>query len=211
MIVGVPKEIKENEYRVSITPSGVSVLKNAGHQIIIEAESGRKSGFCDEEYMDAGAIVSEDARGVWENASLIVKVGQPLLAEFHFLRKGLILFAYLPLAARPQIAEILIEKGVVAIGYDLLEINGTFPLLAASPHHTAKAIKESTIAFTTALLPYILEVCNKGIKKAMLENSSLIKGVNLANGFVTNRAIAKRLSCEFTPVKDAFRQIAFKV
>lgn len=211
MIVGVPKEIKENEYRVAITPSGVAALKNAGHQIIIEAEAGRKSGFCNEEYMDAGAIVSEDARGVWENASLIVKVGELLPAEYHFLRKGLILFAYLPLTARPQLAAILIEKGVVAIGYESLEINGTFPLQAASPNHMAKAIKNSTIALTTASLPYVQEVCNKGIQKATLENSSLIKGVNLANGLVTNRAIAKVVGYEFTPVKEAFKEFVFKV
>jgi alanine dehydrogenase len=371
MIIGVPKEIKNNENRVAITPAGVKILKAACHQVIVESGAGLGSGFRDEEYMDAGAIVSENAKDVWANVDMIMKVKEPLPSEYGFFREGLILFTYLHLAAEPQLTEVLIKKGVIAIGYETVEVNKTLPLLTpmsevagrlstqigaqilqktnggkgillagvpgvqrgkvtiigggvvgvnaakmaiglgasvtiidlsperlrqlddifgnsiqtlmSNPFNIAQSVKEadlvigavlipgakapklvteemikemnpgsvvidvaidqggifetadritthdnptyekygvvhyavanmpgavprtSTIALTNVTISYALEICNKGIQKALSENLSLIQGVNVANGHVTCPAVAKSLDHELTPVFDALK------
>ena len=109
MIIGVPKEIKNNENRVAITPAGVVQLINAGHKVVIEANAGIGSGFTDEEYKQAGAEIVERASEVWEKAEMILKVKEPLPAEYVYFRKGLILFTYLHLANEPELAKALVE------------------------------------------------------------------------------------------------------
>ncbi|MBU5672346.1 alanine dehydrogenase [Paenibacillus brevis] len=129
MIIGVPKEIKNNENRVALTPSGVSLLTNAGHQVHIEHLAGAGSGFSDEEYVHAGADILELAGDVWAKSDLIMKVKEPQPEEYRMLREGLILFTYLHLAAEPALAEVLKEKGVTAIAYETVEANHALPLL----------------------------------------------------------------------------------
>ncbi|AZU62539.1 hypothetical protein CHR53_15355 [Neobacillus mesonae] len=209
MIIGVPKEIKNNENRVAITPVGVAAVKNAGHQVIIEAGAGRKSGFTDEDFMDAGAFVSEDARGVWENVDMILKVKEPLPSEYEFFREGLILITYLHIALAPQLAKKLIQTGVIAIGYETIESNQTVPILTPMSEAGGR-IQTSTIAITNVTLPFILEICHKGLQKAISENLSLLRGVKIANGHVTCHAAAKSLRLEYTPVREAFRVAANK-
>ncbi|UTI43050.1 alanine dehydrogenase [Niallia sp. RD1] len=129
MIIGIPKEIKNNENRVAITPSGVSYLKNSGHEILVEQNAGIGSGFTDEEYAAAGAQIIDSAAQVWNTAEMIIKVKEPLASEYQYFRKGLILFTYLHLAAEQELAKALTVNGVTGIAYETIEVNGKLPLL----------------------------------------------------------------------------------
>lgn len=129
MIIGVPKEIKNNENRVAMTPAGVIHLINAGHTVYIEKDAGMGSNFTDAEYQEAGAEMIANAADVWEKADMIMKVKEPLTSEYKYFRKGLILFTYLHLAAEPELAKALVETGVTAIAYETITANGTLPLL----------------------------------------------------------------------------------
>src|SRR4051794_3159525 len=98
MIIGVPKEIKNNENRVALTPAGVVSYVQAGHKVIIEAGAGLGSAFTDEEYKDAGAEMIAEASDVWAQADMVMKVKEPIESEYKYFREGLILFTYLHLA-----------------------------------------------------------------------------------------------------------------
>ena len=130
MIVGVPKEIKPDERRVAMTPAGASAFMLHGHEVYIERGAGLGSGFSDEEYRAAGArIVS--AAAVWNRATMVLKVKEPLAAEFKFLRPDLVLFTYLHLAAEPQVAHALLKHRVAALGYETVQLeDSSLPLLA---------------------------------------------------------------------------------
>jgi alanine dehydrogenase len=128
MIIGIPKEIKNNEYRVAITPAGVAVFVKEGHQVIIENDAGIGSGFTDNDYKAMGAKIANVSE-VWSSAEFILKVKEPLPSEYMHFRNGLILFTYLHLAAEPALARALMEKGVIALAYETVEVNGTLPLL----------------------------------------------------------------------------------
>ena len=129
MIIGIPKEIKSNEDRVAITPAGVQSLARRGHRVLIEAGAGLGSGISDESYRDAGAeMVARD--NVFNEADLIVKVKEPLPEEYHLFKDGQILFTYLHLASEPGLTAMLLERRVVGIAYETIQLeNGSLPLL----------------------------------------------------------------------------------
>ncbi|KAA6447249.1 alanine dehydrogenase [Bacillus swezeyi] len=129
MIIGIPKEIKNNENRVAITPAGVVALTKSGHQILIEQGAGIGSGFEDTDYTTAGATIIPDAKDVWAKAEMVMKVKEPISSEYGYFRKGLILFTYLHLAAEPKLAKALTDSGVTAIAYETVEVSRTLPLL----------------------------------------------------------------------------------
>lgn len=129
MFIGVPKEIKNNENRVALTPSGVVSFVNAGHTVLVEKGAGIGSGFVDEQYENVGAIIIESATKVWADAEMILKVKEPLESEYKYFRPGLILFTYLHLAADPTLTKALKDSGVTAIGYETVTVNRTLPLL----------------------------------------------------------------------------------
>jgi alanine dehydrogenase len=129
MIIGVPKEIKNNENRVALTPAGVLSFVNAGHTVLIEQNAGAGSGFTNEDYTNAGAAMLESAADVWEKSQMIMKVKEPLQSEYGYFRPGLILFTYLHLAAEPSLAQALKDSGVTAIAYETVTVNRTLPLL----------------------------------------------------------------------------------
>ncbi|WP_342046942.1 alanine dehydrogenase [Bacillus sp. OTU530] len=129
MIIGVPKEIKNNENRVALTPAGVLSFVNAGHTVLIEQNAGAGSGFTNEDYTNAGATMLESAADVWEKSQMIMKVKEPLQSEYGYFRPGLILFTYLHLAAEPSLAQALKDSGVTAIAYETVTVNRTLPLL----------------------------------------------------------------------------------
>ncbi|WP_458121382.1 alanine dehydrogenase [Paenibacillus sp. Z6-24] len=129
MKIGIPKEIKNNENRVAITPAGVTTLAMAGHQVYVESSAGQGSGFTDAAYEQAGATVISQAAEVWSTAEMILKVKEPLPSEYGYFSEGLILFTYLHLAAAPELAAALIEKKVIGIAYETVEVNRTLPLL----------------------------------------------------------------------------------
>ncbi|AIM17328.1 alanine dehydrogenase [Neobacillus sedimentimangrovi] len=129
MIIGVPKEIKNNENRVALTPAGVVSFVNAGHSVLIETNAGIGSGFTDEAYEKAGAKIINSAEEVWKKSDMIMKVKEPLASEYQYFRQGLILFTYLHLAAEPALAQALKDSGVIAIAYETVSVNKTLPLL----------------------------------------------------------------------------------
>ncbi len=130
MIIGVPKEIKKNEYRVSITPAAVNALVSKGHQIIIETQAGLGSGISNEEYTSAGAILAPDAKTVYLKGEMILKVKELFPQEFDFLKEGQIVFTYIHSANNPEETQALLDKKVIAIAYEDIETDdGKFPLL----------------------------------------------------------------------------------
>ncbi|AUR52429.1 alanine dehydrogenase [Aquella oligotrophica] len=131
MLVGVPKEIKNHEYRVGMTPAGVYELVRHGHQILVETKAGLAIGYDDEDYIKAGAMIAKSAEEVFAKAEMIVKVKEPQAVECKMLRPGQILFTYLHLAPDPEQAKGLLDSDCVAIAYETVtDINGGLPLLA---------------------------------------------------------------------------------
>lgn len=373
MIIGIPKEIKNNENRVAITPAGVVALKKSGHQVLIEQGAGLGSGFEDADYKAAGAEILVEAKDVWGKADMVMKVKEPISSEYGYFRKGLVLFTYLHLAAEPKLAKALVDSGVTAIAYETVEVNRTLPLLTpmsevagrmasqigaqflekskggkgillsgvpgvkrgkvtiigggvvgtnaakiavglgadvtlidlsaerlrqlddqfgkdiqtlmSNPLNIAEAVKDSdlvigavlipgakapklvteemiqsmspgsvvvdvaidqggiietvdkitthddptytkhgvvhyavanmpgavprtsTIGLTNVTMPYALQIANKGVEQAVAENQALALGVNVANGSINYKAVARDLGYEYVPVEDAFQTV----
>ena len=131
MRVAVPAEIKNNEFRVAITPSGVHDLVSHGHDVVIETGAGVGSSIPDEAYSAAGAVIAPDAAATWTGADLILKVKEPIESEYGYFRRDLVLFTYLHLAANEQLTHALIDSGVTAIAYETVQLaNRSLPLLA---------------------------------------------------------------------------------
>lgn len=130
MLVGVPREIKDNENRVSTTPAGVAEYVAHGHQVIVERSAGLGSSFTDEEYSGAGAELVDTADEVWARADMVVKVKEPIEPEYTRMREGQILYTYLHLAAEETLTRVLVERGVTGVAYETVElVDGSLPLL----------------------------------------------------------------------------------
>ena len=130
MIIGVPKEVKDHETRVGLVPSGVTALREAGHEVLVETHAGEGSSLTDREYMQAGAAILETAADVWKRADLIVKVKEPQPQECDYFRPGLTLFTYLHLAPLPELTERLLKARVNGVAYETIrERDGSLPLL----------------------------------------------------------------------------------
>jgi alanine dehydrogenase len=131
MIIGVPKEIKNNENRVALTPAGAHTLKEAGHQVLVEENAGGGSGFANPDYLQAGAEILEDKKLLFERAAMILKVKEPLPPEYDLFQEDQILFTYLHLAPEPELTKALLAKKVIGIAYETIEeSNHTLPLLS---------------------------------------------------------------------------------
>lgn len=130
MVIGVPKEIKDHEYRVGLTPEAAKTLCESGHRVLMEPFAGEGSGFTDDEYQKAGASITRSKREMFEQADMIVKVKEPLLSECALFRRGQALFTYLHLAALPDVTKALLNSGVTAIAYETTEAkDGSLPML----------------------------------------------------------------------------------
>ena len=130
MIIGVPREIKDHEARVGITPAGVKALTEAGHKVLVETNAGAQSSFPDAEYQDAGAEIVGDPGHVWGKSEMIVKVKEPIEKEYPYFRDGLVLFTYLHLAPIPGLTNKLLDSKVIGIAYETVrDRQGTLPLL----------------------------------------------------------------------------------
>jgi alanine dehydrogenase len=130
VIVGLPKEIKDNEYRVGLTPAGARALTDAGHKVIVEKSAGEGSGFEDALYERAGAEIIPSADDVWAGADMVVKVKEPIEPEYARMKEGLLLFTYLHLAPDPKQTQALLERKVTGIAYETItDRRGTLPLL----------------------------------------------------------------------------------
>jgi alanine dehydrogenase len=131
VIVGIPREVKDNEYRVAATPAGIRELTSAGHRVLVETQAGAGSAIPDEAYTKHGAEVVATADEVWAAADLILKVKEPVAEEYPRMREGQVLFTYLHLAASRPLTEALIERGVAAVAYETVQPDaGGLPLLA---------------------------------------------------------------------------------
>ena len=130
MIIGIPKELKNNEFRVSATPSGVHAYVVAGHKVLVEKNAGTGSAISDADYIAAGAQIVDSADEIWQKADLIQKVKEPIEIEYKRMRKGQILFTYLHLAANKACTQAIIDSGITAIAYETVEVDGQLPLLA---------------------------------------------------------------------------------
>jgi alanine dehydrogenase len=131
MLVGVPREIKNHEYRVAITPAGVHELTRRGHDVFIEKNAGLGSSITDDEYVAAGAKILDSADDVWETAELVLKVKEPIAEEYGRMRRGQTLFTYLHLAASRECTDALLTAGTTSIAYETVQLpDGSLPLLA---------------------------------------------------------------------------------
>ena len=130
MVIGTPREIKDNEYRVAMVPAGVEVLKKAGHRVLIEASAGLGTGIPDKEYRHAGAEIVQSAEEVYRASDIILKVKEPLPQEYPFIRVGQIIFTYFHFAAGEELTRAMIESGAVCVAYETIQLpDGSLPLL----------------------------------------------------------------------------------
>ena len=130
MIVGIPKEVKNNEYRVAMTPSGAEVLVGSGHTVLIETGAGLGTGIEDSEYLEVGAEIVQTEDEVFQRADMIMKVKEPQPSEYPLLREGQIIFTYFHFAASEELTRAMVERKVVCIAYETIQLpNGTLPLL----------------------------------------------------------------------------------
>src|SRR3954466_7974070 len=129
MIIGVPKEIKAQEHRVGLIPSTALMLTRKGHTVLVQKDAGLGSGYPDQTYVDAGAQIIDTAKKVYAQAEMIVKVKEPLKAEYGLLRKGQILFTYLHLAASRPLTDALVKSGVTGVAYETIQVGNKLPLL----------------------------------------------------------------------------------
>jgi alanine dehydrogenase len=130
LILGVPKETKSNEDRVAVTPAGVQALTKAGHKLLIETGAGLGSGISDEDFVSAGADMHTATSEIYSWSDILLKVKEPLFHEYAMLREGQVVFTYLHLAREPELTSVLVEKKVIAIAYETIQLdNGTLPLL----------------------------------------------------------------------------------
>jgi len=129
VVIGVPKEIKEQEQRIALVPSAAELLTKRGHTVLVEKSAGVGSGYPDEEYRKASAEIVDLAKDVFARADMIVKVKEPLPAEFPLLRKGQILFTYLHLAASKALTDALLKSGVTTVAYETIQVGNRLPLL----------------------------------------------------------------------------------
>ncbi len=131
MRIGCVREIKNNEYRVGLTPDNVKGYVNAGHQVFVERGAGEGSGFSTEEYEKAGAVILDEAREVWDQSEMMVKVKEPLREEYEYFHRDQILYTYLHLAADRALMDAMLEKGIKGVAYEtLMETDRSLPLLS---------------------------------------------------------------------------------
>lgn len=130
MNIGLPKEIKNHEYRVGMVPNHVRGLVDRGHHVKVQRGAGLGSGFSDEDYAAAGAHLVDTAEEVWTTSEMIVKVKEPVASEYDLIQEGQLIYTYLHLAAEPELTKVLLEKRVSGVAYETIEVNGHLPLLA---------------------------------------------------------------------------------
>ena len=179
MRIGVPKEIKDKEQRVALTPAGVAEFVKHGHEVFVEQGAGNGSSFRDEEYAEQGAKLLDSAKEVWDNAEMIIKVKEPLESEYVHFRDGLILFTYLHLAAEPALTKALMESNTVSIAYETVELpNRSLPLLTPMSEVAGRMALQEGCTFLQA---------NRGGKGLLLDG---VPGVAPAHVVIIGAGVA---------------------
>ncbi|MDQ6996654.1 MAG: alanine dehydrogenase, partial [Mariprofundus sp.] len=147
MRIGVPKEIKNHEHRVAMTPSGVSLLVGDGHTVMVQTGAGEDSGFPDSDYIASGARIAATAEDAWA-CDLVVKVKEPLASEYAFLHPNLVLFTFLHLAAAPELASVLMDRRVCALAYETVQLgDGSLPILATMSQVAGRVAAQLAVRF----------------------------------------------------------------
>ena len=187
MTIGVVKEIKNNEFRVGLTPDAVSAFVQAGHPVLVEKGAGLGSGFPDEEYVQAGATLEDTAEAVWNKSGMIVKVKEPIECEYRFFRKDLILYTYLHLAADAPLTKALMESGVKAIAYEtIVGRSGGLPCLTPMSEIAGRmSVQEGA----------------KYLEKTFGGRGVLLAGLNCYDGHCTFPGVAEALNLEYIDPK----------
>jgi len=130
MIIGVPEELKDNEFRVSIAPPGINELVESGHKVLVQSLAGKGSGYSDKEYTNSGAIIINSIEEIYKQSEMIVKVKEPLEKEYSLIKEDQIIFTYLHLSSNKKLTQALIDSKSICIAYETIEKNGNFTLLA---------------------------------------------------------------------------------
>lgn len=160
MIIGIPKEVKDNEYRVAMPPGGVKTFVLRGHKVIVQKDAGVGSGFSDAEYVNAGAEILDTAAEVWGGANMVMKVKEPRPDEYEFLRDDLLLFTYLHLAAEKELTKELVNRGTAGVAYETVELpDKSLPLLTP--------MSEVAGRMSIQVGAYYLQRANGGVGKLM--------------------------------------------
>ncbi len=194
MRIGVPREIKADENRVGLLPSGAEALRHAGHSVLIETQAGACIGFSDKDYKEAGATVVTSLEEVYARGEMIVKVKEPMEAEWLHLRAGQIVFTSFHFAASEPLFQACVESGAICIAYETVGTEtGDLPLLAAM-----RDAVPSAFALTNATLPYVLSLAGKGWKSALNDDAALRRGLNIARGKVTFAPLATEFGVPLT-------------
>ncbi len=191
MRIGVPKEVKNHEYRVAITPIGVHELVAHGHEVVVETGAGVGSSITDEDYVAAGASILPDADAVWQAGEMVLKVKEPVAEEYPRMREGQVLFTFLHLAADKPLTEELIARRVTAIAYETVQLPS-----GAVPH-------TSTYALTNATLPYVVALADRGWRDACRADASLALGLNTHAGLLANAPVGAATGIESVALADA--------
>ena len=188
MQIGVPKEIKNHEYRVGMTPAGVSMCVAAGHEVWIESGAGGGVGFSDEAYQQVGAHIEPSAEKIYRHSDLIVKVKEPQASECEWLRNDQILFGYLHLAAEPKLADALVKKKVTAIAYETVtDKHGRLPLLQPMSEVAGR------LSIQAAAMALIKPVGGKGVLMGGVPGVAPANVIVLGGGVVGSNAITMAL------------------
>ncbi len=209
MKIGIPKEIKIKEYRVGMIPSGVRLLVESGHHVYIQKDAGEKSGFSDSAYQQAGGVILDDPKEIFEFCEMIVKVKEPQPEEYDCLKPGQILFTYLHLAPNKKLTEILLEKKVTAIAYETVEEAGRLPLLEPMSQIAGKV--------APMVASYFLSMHNRGMgvlvggTSGILPSKVLIIGsgnvaknaAKIASGMGADVIIMGRNAHSMTEIEDS--------
>jgi alanine dehydrogenase len=157
MKIGVPREIKDNEARVGVTPAGVKALSEAGHTVLVETQAGAQSGFPDAEYQRAGAEIVGEAGAVWSSSETVVKVKEPIEKEYVYFREGLVLLTYLHLAPLQELTDKLLEAKVIGIAYETVrDRRGTLPLLTPMSEVAGRMSVQVGAAYLLGGVPGVL-------------------------------------------------------
>lgn len=206
MIIGIPREIKNNENRVGLTPGGVKTLIEKGHTILVEQNAGTGIGISDEEYVNAGAKVLSRTESVYPASEMVVKVKEPLPEEYSLLKSGQIVFTFLHLAADRKLAQVLLEKKIVGIAYETIQLeDGTLPLLSPMSSIAGRLAVQVGVTF--------LQKNNggKGIMSGGIEGTNPAKIVIIGGGVVGINAasIGKCLGASVTVLEVNQDRIKF--
>src|ERR1035438_8024182 len=169
MIIGIPKEIKDQEYRVALLPSAVYQLIKRGHQVLVERNAGTGAGYPDEDYASAGATMVSDHAAAYAGADLVMKVKEPLPSEYSLLRPGQILFTYLHLAASRSLTDALLKSRITGLAYETIEVNKRLPLLEPMSTGIDMASQPTLSRFENAAGPRQLYHMGAALAESVIE------------------------------------------